>query len=1854
MLKQARLPLLLAFSLGLLFSCSQTQRRAAPMPESVSAYVYAHTSGIISKADPIRIRFASAAATDEQIGQEATGILQFSPSIAGQAVWEDPQTLRYEPEAPLQSGQAYVVSVQLKKIFPQVPKEAESFEFDFRTRDQALEVFIEGLHSPNTGDLSKQEISGILYTFDVAEQQAVEQTLSAQQDGRSLPIRWAAGQQPNEYRFHIQEVARKEKTAKVDIKWDGKPINTSIKGSEVFEVPALSEFKLMNVRVVQGQERYLELFFSDPLSESQDFNGMVSIDNFNGSLRVLPDGNQLRVYPSGRLLGNRRLLVSQGLKNAAGRSMTAAGQWDISIEDIKPQVRLVGKGSILPSSEGLVFPFEAINLTAVEVEVFKIYHNNILQFLQNNELSSGNTYNLSQVGRVILQTKVPLQSLNPNASTAAWSRYALKLDELIEQDPQAIYQIRIGFRPEYSNYFCGEAQNEREMEQRPYEEGGEIRSFMDNWYGFSGYYEGYNWEDREDPCKPAYYNSERFVQRNILASNIGLLAKGGTENSCLVVATDLRSAKPISGAELEFYDYQQQLLASGSTDSKGMFTTQLPRQAFFIIAKQGEERGYLRLQDGDALSMSRFDVDGAVTQKGLKGFLYGDRGVWRPGDSVYLNFILEDKLGKLPPNYPISFELRDPRGQLQEQRTQSENANYIYPLHFATSADAPTGTWRATVKAGGATFDQYLRVETVKPNRIKVELDFGQESLSAAAEPLRPKLQANWLHGAPASGLKTIIEAELRSSTTQFEQFRGYVFDDPARRFSSTLRTVYEGTLDGKGQAQPEFRLANQQQLPGRLTASFKTRVFERSGDFSTDNYSLPYDPYTAYAGLKIPEDKYGSKRLNMNEAQAISFAATSKEGKPVAGRQLSVGLYRVQWRWWWDQDTDNISRYNTSTHYAALQKQQITTNAKGQADWKLTVDQWGRYLVRVCDTETGHCAGDFFYAGYPWYGDDDANYRAAAAMLSFTTDKQQYAPGETVTVKLPETAGGRIFLSVENGSRVLETQWADAKAGENEIKFTASKDMAPTAYAHVSLLQPHAQVDNDLPIRLYGVIPIKVEDPQTRLEPVVKAPAELKPKQSFSVSVSEKQGRPMAYTLAVVDEGLLSLTRFETPQPWDHFYAREALGVKTWDVYDEVLGAHGGQFGRLLGIGGDAAIVNPADQKANRFKPVAMHLGPFELKKGQTAKHDLQMPNYVGAVRVMVVAADQGAYGRAEQQVPVRQPLMVLGTLPRVLSPGEQLDLPVNVFAMKDDIRDVEVSVSAEGGLIDIENGSKRLRFTGSGDQLASIPIRVRERVGVAKFKITAKSGQHSASQEIEVQVRNPNPYVTEVAEHTLEKGQAHNFAFQPPGLPGTNEAMLEVSSIPPIDLGRHLDYLLRYPYGCLEQTLSGGFPQLYVNQLLELSEAQAARIPDHIRATIDGLKRFQISGGGFAYWPGNTQADQWATTYAGHFLLEAKSLGYNLPPGMIDQWAQHQKKTARLWKAEAASTGLYGQGNQALQQAYRLYTLALANQPDLAAMNRLRTYPSLNRAAKWRLAAAYALAGKPEAGRQLTQNLGTQVDNYRELSYTYGSALRDQAMILEALVLLEDQSVANSIAKTIAEDLSKARWLSTQETSFALLAMAKYAGQAKLGQQLTFSYTVDGQKVNAGSDKPIMQIQLPATARSVSLSNTSGGVLFARLLLRGQPAAGQENSSANQLEIAVAYKQTNGQSLDPTTLPQGTDFIAEVTVKQPGKQPRPYEELALSQIFPSGWEIVNTRMDNFTAFNAGSAYEYLDIRDDRVNTFFNLDSGNTKTYRVQLNAAYQGKFYLPATSCEAMYDQGINARVAGRWVEVGSPREI
>ena len=1840
---------LIAIAITMLNGCSPKEKTAETTSD-FSGYVSAHSAGTISIKDAVRFSFTSSIVQPEQVGTEADSrILRFKPAVKGTSTWIDERTIEFRPADSFKGDTEYQVSVALGRVLENIPRQLSTYTFDLRTIKQAIELRVNGLEFYDDASRSDRRIGGTLLTADYADAKAIAETMKAKQLGKQLEVTWNSTADGRTHNFWVEGVEQTNDTEKVSIDLTGDPIGVHQVGFEVVDVPPKGVFRVLSHNVVQSPEQYIEIRFSEPVDPSQNLQGLISTNGIAES-RIITDGNLVRVYPAARVSGTFNFDISPGIRNIEGQRLNQHTSLTVSLQTIKPQLRLTGQGVILPSTGGLAFPFQAVNLRAVDVTIFRVFEDNIAQFLQASNLDGSNE--LGRVGRLLLKKTVMLDQTG-QTDFAKWNTYNIDLSELVKTEPGAIYRVTLSMRREHSTYICEGDDDDKPitMIDERYDSSDDVpRTY---YYYDDIDYELYDWHERDNPCHPSYYQS-KSVHRNVLASDLGMIAKAGTDGSWLVAVTNLNTAQPVSGVNIDLLNFQQQVIATSSTDNNGFATFKLTDQQvpFLAIAKSGGQRGYLKLDQGSNLSLSAFDVSGAAIQKGLKGFIYGERGVWRPGDTLFVSFILEDKGKTLPPNHPVSFELTNSRGQLIHRKVANTSTGGMYSFPVATSSDAPTGSYNARIQVGGVTFNQSFRVEAIMPNRLKINIDFDKQALHYGR--LSPAtISSAWLHGAPARNLRVQVDATLSQASTSFDGFKGFSFDDPARSFYAEEQTIFEGRLDERGEVRFSPNISVRSSAPGRLNAHFTARVFEEGGAFSIDRFTMPYYPYRNFVGIKMPDSQNRRNTYMTDTTQRVEVVVVTSEGKPVSNKVVNIEVYKIDWRWWWERSNENLSHYISNSYHRPMQRATVRTDANGKASYNLRINhpEWGRFLIRAVDSEGGHAAGTTAYFDWPgWVSRDRKATPEGASMLVLATDKEKYNVGEKATTTIPSPAGGKIFLTIENGVKILQSTWINASAGETQYSFITTDDMAPNVFISAMLVQPHGQTANDLPIRMYGIAPIGVENPQTHLTPVISMPDVIEPEQKVTISVTEKDGKPMAFTLAVVDDGLLNLTRFRTPNPWGSFYAREALGVRTWDMYDLVVGASAGQMQRIISIGGDDELSSEGDKTANRFKPVVRYFGPYEVGKGKRERISFTMPNYVGSVRVMAVAAKDGAYGSTEKTVPVRKPLMVLATLPRVLGPEEEVVLPVTVFAMEQSVKQVKVKVESNDLLSINGDNQQTITFSDIGDQVVRFKMKAASRLGVAKVKVTAESGKEKASHEIELDVRNPNAAMTYVQDTVLKANQSWNVQYKAFGMEGTNSAVVELSTLPPINLGNRLKYLLEYPHGCLEQTVSKAFPQLFISKLADVDDKVKRSAEENVRYALDKMRSFRTADGGLSLWPGGSYADEWGTAYAGHFILEAQNLGYSIPSGILDGLKRSTRRAAQNWSP--ANRDRYH--NNDLMQAYRLYVLALAKAPEMGAMNRLRESANLSVSAKWRLAAAYSLAGNPEAAKSLINNAPTAIESYREQYYTYGSDIRDRAMIVETLILLNDFDKAMPLLQLLSQRLSSTMWMSTQELSFSLLAFSKFAEANKTSEGVDANIAIHNQSSKRHStNMSILQHAFEPVQRGtakVEVKNNGEGMLYARLITHGIPVGGEEIAQSNNLQVDISYYLMGGQKIDPESLTQGTDFYADIRVYNPGIKGN-LEQLILSYVVPSGWEIRTSRLDEGQAARPSSPFEYQDIRDDRVYTYFSLPQGQAKNFRILLNAAYQGKYYMPGISCEAMYDNTINARQKGHWVEVVLP---
>ena len=1851
-------------------SCKSNQKDIIPSAE-YAPYVNAYTGGVISQNSTIRIELTQDQPMVDLNQELKDNPFSFSPSLKGKTYWVSNNTIEFVPEeGALKPGAFYEGTFHLGD-FVDVDKKLEEFNFSFRVQERNFSIHTDPITVTATQP-DQVTVTGEIRFSDVVKKEEVEKMLTAgSEKNKSYPIEITQTDHPTRYAFSISQITREAEDYQLEITAKGNPAGIDRTQNESILIPAKNSFRFLSAVRIDQPENGIEIIFSDPVSNTQDLKGLIDVPEVSSSIFQIKE-NKVFVYFETGKLNKLTLNIHEGIRNSQDKPLGTSHSISFSELNLKPQVEMATSAAILPDSKSLIIPFRAVNLYAVDLSVIRIFENNVLMFMQNNSLSSANE--LRRSGRLVYKKTLWLAK-DSSKDVHRWEDYSIDLAGLIHQEPGAIYRVILSFRQEYSAYPCGGSEN-KEMQfadnkssdnltkvsgETLSEDDEAVWDTPETYYYYNGSvpmdWSQYRWTERDNPCHPSYYmNSDRIAACNILASNLGMIVKRNSLNKLWIAVNNILDTKPVAKAQVTIYNFQLQPIGKGETNGEGLVEITPKGVPFIAVAEADKQKAYVRVVDGEEQSVSRFDVGGKDIQKGLKGFIYGERGVWRPGDTLHISFMLEDREKRIPDKHPVALEIYNPRGQFYTKMISTQGTNGFYTFAVPTQADDPTGLWNAYVKVGGTAFHKSLRIETIKPNRLKITLAL-PTILQASSKDVYAPLTSSWLTGATASRLKAKVEMSLSKVNTQFKNYGQYLFNNPATDFTTVRADVFNGVLDAEGRAGVNIQLPVATGAPGMLNATFTTRVFEPGGDASIYSQTVPFSPFTSYVGINLNQPK--GKYIETDKDHVFDIVTVNDQGQPVNRSNLEYKIYRISWSWWWENGEESFGTYiNNSSITPVASGNLQTTGGKASFKFRINYPDWGRYLVYVKDRESGHATGGTVYIDWPdWRGRSNKTDPSGIKMLAFSLDKDSYEIGETATAIIPAAAGGRALVSLENGSTVLQQQWLEVSdQGDTKLTFKITPEMAPNVYLHISLLQPHAQTVNDLPVRMYGIAPVFVTNRQTILQPQIKMPEVLRPETDFNVTVSEKSGKPMTYTLAIVDDGLLDLTNFKTPDPWNEFYAREALGIRTWDMYDDVLGASGGRYSSLFSTGGDASL-KPADAKANRFKPVVKFIGPFYLAKGKQQTHTLKLPMYVGSVRAMVVAGQDGAYGNAEKTAFVRTPLMLLSTLPRVLSTQEEITVPVNVFAMENQVKNVTVSLEASGAGVQITgNRQQSLTFDQPGDQLAYFTLKTGSKTGKATIHLTASGNGQQTKETIEIEVRNPNPVVTLRNSQWIEAGQEAELSYTLAGSSSANnQVQLEISRIPSVDISRRFDFLYNYQHHCTEQLTSKALPLLFVSQFKAVDEQEAEKIKTNVQEAIRQIYARQLPNGGFVYWPGNAVADEWITSYTGMFLTLAQEKGYAVHPNVLNKWKRFQRAAAQNWRMpqEASNWQIW---QSELQQAFRLYTLALAGAPEYGAMNRMKEQPGLSIQAKWRLAAAYALTGKMKPAGELVYNAETTVIPYSSMNLIYGSSDRDEAMILETLILMKRDRDALQQAKKVSQNLAQENWFSTQSTAFALMAMGRLAKQ--LSGTLDFTWSWNGKQQPAvKSAKAVFEKEIATSPKSgtVSVKNQGKGALSVDLISRTQLLNDTLPAIADNIRLDVKYTDMAGSPISVEDIRQGTDFMSAVTLSNISGT-SDYSNLALTHIIPSGWEIYNERMivpeasssnsnEANTPESSADKYTYKDIRDDRVLTYFDLRRGESKTFTVRLQATYAGNFILPAIQCEAMYDAVVQARTkAGR----------
>lgn len=1624
-----------------------------------------------------------------------------------------------------------------------------SYQFDLHSLDQ---MTLEQLQPLITASLSS----------DAQESTAAQ----------AVSIQWQQ-LQPRRWRGSISQLKQQDSPQWLTLQWHSQSsANAAPNGSSSaspqhrVKIPARHSFEILSVQLSQTSQHQVDIRFSKPLQRQQALDGIVRINGVDVNVKV--QQNRLLAFAADPLRGDIEVDIAQGLLAEDGTSLTQGMLYNLHASTLLPKVSITEQGYILPAAEQIVLPLEVTNARAVRLRIFEIYPHNIGQYIQQQGQHWQQSYGQGALGRYLDEQRLTL----PTAALNSTKQYQLDITSLLAKYRGSLLRLDVSLDAEDSLFDCAAPQqasatdrtaslpSSSALAQRNYVANDQLYSDTTAgsgwqrlpWYLGQHYYSGgyFEWSERENPCHQSYfhsYNDNVAQSRLYIASNIGMIARMGSAdpqgaNSLHIATTDLQLGQPLGKVQLDVYNYQQQIIAQGSTDAKGMATLTPAGVPFYIKARHGDDSGYLVVAEHASLPTNQFDVAGVDTSDGVRGFFYADRDMWRPGDTIHLMLMLHHDSASSQRDHPVlptvSLDVFDSRHQKmmtlvqrpfdgtatsanpQEAKTQQHG---LYRFDIPTDAKAPTGSWHAVARVHGRYFDTRLKLEHIQPNRLAIQLT-APSQLDQHSQ--RMMLQSHWLSGGPANGLKADVEVKLSPIPTRFKGYSQFNFDDASRRFENPAATKFDMQLDTQGHAEFSYQPTLEVASPGMLRALIQLRVFESSGDFSSQYQSIPLLPYTAWSGIQLPE-QLQKQSITTKEQASIALVRLDSQGKPQPQQGLHLSIYQLSWRWWWEQDSQAENQYLSDQLQNMVRSELLTTDQNGEARWQLDASTLaaGRYLLRSCaqsdrmapDQHT-HCSSQVFYVD-DGFGEQKGT--DSATRLRLSSDKAQYQVGDTATIYLPKGPARQVLVSIEHGNGVLSQRWQHLKENEQQIQVPLTAAMVPNVYVHLSQIQPHQQRQNDHPLRSYGILNLSVADPSTKLTPELSLPPQVAPESELRIEIAEQQGRAMSYTVAIVDEGLLGITGYNVADPHQGLYQRLALGVRSWDLFDHVVGAYSSDLSQRLTVGGAELLPKRQSQRERRFKPLVQFYGPWYLAAGERQTHSIKLPPFMGSARVMLVAGDGRAYGSTQTTVRISQPLTLHTSAPRQLGYEEHSWLPVTVFlqpelsaegkpAALSFPRDVTVRMTASAGVtlavgapqVSAADQSppttaqtdncvtQRLRFTAPGEQIAYFKVHANRGADQAKISVTAESsGLRPATEQLWLPLHEQQPTQVRSVSTLLPADGSASLALPWFGIENTRHAYLQLSTSPDFAFARHMAAVNHQAehIGMRSMALLPELLRSY-SQTTSADPTQLQRQQQLMQRFIQQLPLYQTSDGWFARWMGHQASpvtaahldQQWLV---GLVLQQAQRLGYEIPPSILSSFMAALKKTVNDFQAGGGQTSGWSTPSQRAardtnmaRQASLLWLLAMADQSDVGAMNRLKLQLDKldDPLASTLLALAYQAMAQPDTAQALFQNARRSLAHAPSTQDVTPQALQSRSaapsttkgydgiwqspLMLPSLQLWYLQqgtgSAASELAawqqaEALAKQLRQAQWLSPVERGLALAVLLQQFGMQQLPEQ-------------------------------------------------------------------------------------------------------------------------------------------------------------------------------------------------------------
>ena len=1359
----------------------------------------------------------------------------------------------------------------------------------------------------------------------------------------------------------------------------------------------------------------------------------------------------------------------------------------------------------------------------------------------------------------------------------------------------------------------------------------------------------------DDVRQPARAN------RWLVITDLALTAYRGADGVDFMVRS-LQTARPVEDVRVELVARSNEVLASVVTDASGRarFDGPLTRgegaMAPRLLTAYGPDNDFAVLDfQRNPVDLSGLDTAGRQRPDGADGFVYLDRGIYRPGETVHVSALVRDIEARAISDRPVELTVFGPNG--------IESANIRFPEAAAAGAvswswDVPRtaarGEWRIVAEMDGFGRVGQVRfsVEDFVPQRVGLELDADDETPVRAGETRDIDARVRFLYGAPGAGL--VVEGRVRIETdpAPFPDHADFSFGRPDEPFREFTRDLADTVADGAGRAVQTIELGDagrDASQPLRLRAVIS--AIEPGGRPVADDVRIPYRPADLYLGLRPQFDG----RAQRNSETAIDVVALGADGGALE-TLLNWQLVRIDWNYDWYRVDNGRWQWRRTREVVAIEQGVVTTGADGLAEIGIRALDWGSYRLVVEAADAGQSASTDFWVGWGANAEEGSE---APDRIALSIPDQATAVRDTVTLSLLPPYAGEAEIVIAS-DRVIETRSLTIPEGGTEVSFTVTEAWGAGAYAMVSLFTPRHPVDQPAPRRAVGIAYLPVDTGERTFDIALDAPERIEPRQSLDLGVTlEGPMRGGAWvTVAAVDEGILALTRFASPDPVDWFFGQSALDVDLYDDYGRLLDPNQGAAAAVRSggdqIGGAGLTVVPT-------QTVALFSGPVEVDRNGRATIALDIPDFNGELRLMAVAWSETGVGAESRPLTVRDDVPAELILPRFLAPGDVSTATLTIDNVDGAAGTYEAVIEAEGSAVasisdavELASGERvDRRYPLSGEDAG---------IGSVGLAVTGPDA-FTAARSYPIEVRTAWLPSSSVNRGRLLPGESWTLSAEALAayLPGNSAVTLSFSPTP-LDETALLSSLSRYPYGCTEQITSRALPLLMADPL---ARAAALDGVDGSRAIIQEaiatLLNRQANDGAIGLWRiGDRDARSWVGAYAVDFLSRAQEAGYTVPDAALERAYRVLEHIAaqEAWRASGYSTRIYswrGQTDTAERlsdrsAAYALYVLARAGRVDrsrLRYMHDERLDQISSPLARAQLGAALYLIGDRARSRSAFDAAEAAL-GYENRGDWYQSARRDLAAVVAYAAEAGDAERVARLAERLVTDLPEPARLTTQEKAFLLMAAQGLSGGAD-------ALSVEGPLSHPEGGRPVFEVTPDMLDEPLTFTASGEGPVWVTQLAHGETRMAPDEASEG-VSVQKRVLGLDGSAVDLEALVQGDRLMIDITVM-------PHEQrlipAILVDLLPPGFEI-EAEISRGDAGPRGP-YRWLgeiftpsmsEVRDDRYAAAMDLTNARPRRLAYIVRAVTPGEYTLPGVAVEDMYRHDVFARSETRRIVI-APRD-